>query len=171
VRLLWNDRINTSVRLIIPRVRDGEFADSNLATATNPVSSGDTFHPLSPPFGCCKRFAKVLRFAPYFAGPKLHDADCVVGLALIFDDVLRDPEFATARHPPNPEAGGFTGMMGAEGLQIVTTVNALAGLWIVANDVLVVDGVFGVLVAGAGCPVRFQRLAVCRLLMTRCTSH
>ena len=55
------------------------------------------FYPLSPPFGCCKRFAEVLRFAPYFAAPKLHDADCVVGPTLIFDDVLRDPEFATAR--------------------------------------------------------------------------
>jgi hypothetical protein len=45
---------------------------------------------------------------------------------------------ATGRHPPHAKAGGFTGMMGAERLQIVATVNALAGLRIVADYVLVV---------------------------------
>jgi hypothetical protein len=96
--------------------------------------------------GAANGSAKYCVSPPYFAGPKLHNADCLVGPALVFDDVLCDPEFATAHHPPNAEAGGFTGMMGTEGLQIAATVNALAGLRIVADHVLVVGRVFGLLV-------------------------
>ena len=35
--------------------------------------------------GRCKRFGKVLRFAPYFAVPKLHDAYCYI----VQRDILR----------------------------------------------------------------------------------
>ena len=51
---------------------------------------------------------------------------------LVGDGVFRDPEVPLPEHSPDVEAGGFAGVMTAQGLQIGSPADALAGLGIVA---------------------------------------
>jgi len=101
-----------------------------------------------------------LRLVRDLAVAEFHDADGECRLPFVGDGVFGDPEVAAPEDSPDLEAGRLAGMMTAEGLQIASPQDSLAGLGIVADGVVVVDVVFGVGVAGCGgLPVRVQGFA------------
>ena len=112
-----------------------------------------------------------MSFVHDLAVAELHDADGKCGLPLVEDGVFGDPEIGAAEHAPDFEAGWLAGVMTAQGLEIGAAEDALAGLRIVADSVVGVDGMLGVGVAGGrGLPVRvegFADLVVVHRLLSR----
>jgi hypothetical protein len=111
---------------------------------------GGRLDPLGAPGGGFEGVGEVLSFVDDFAVAELHDANGEGRAALVGDGVFGDPEIARAEDAPDVEAGGMAGMMAAEGLKIAAAEDSLAGLGIIADDVVGVDVVFGVEVAGCG---------------------
>lgn len=114
-------------------------------------------NPLGSPCGGFEGVGEVLDFVDYFVVEELHDADGVHGVSLVVDGVFGGPDVAAAGDAADGEAGGFAGVVGAEGLQVGPSEDALAGLWVLAEGVVGVDVVLGVGVAcGGGAPVGIE---------------
>src|SRR5450755_611631 len=112
--------------------------------------------PLSSPGRCLERIGKVLRLVGNLAIAKLHNADCLRWLLVIAEHVLGDPEIAAAKDTPDGEAQ-LRRVVGAYGLNVVTTTDALARLRILDQHVVVIDLVFRFNVTRCGgCPVPIQ---------------
>ena len=124
-------------------------------------------NPLSAPSGSIKGLGKVLRFAHDFAVLKFHYADGVKRVTLVGDRVFGNPEFTGSEKSPNAEAGRFARVMAAEILQILFAVYPFTRLWVIADNMLVVDFMLDLLISGGrGGPM----LAQIRFDSTGCRS-
>lgn len=114
-------------------------------------------NPLSAPRWRIKGLGEVLCFVHDFTVLKLHDADGVERASLVDNRVFRNPQFARSEKPPNAEACRLAGVMAAKVLQILSAVYAFTGLWVVTDDMLVVDLMLDILIAvRRSCPVLTQ---------------
>jgi hypothetical protein len=81
------------------------------------------------------------------------------------DHVLGDPEVTLADNPLDDKPRRFGRVAAAKGLQVVPLPDALPRLWIVEDDIVAVDLVFGVLIPRrGGGPVSFQGCADLRIV-------
>jgi hypothetical protein len=86
----------------------------------------------------------------YFAFLKLHHADGVERAALVSNRVFRNPQIAGPEEPPNAETRGLARVMAAEVLQIPSAMYSFTGLRVIADNMLVVDFMFDILISGRG---------------------
>src|SRR5580704_5067566 len=136
-------------------------ADFIRAVAICPPSAFHELDPLGTPCRRIERVAKILCFVDYLVVLELHDADRVeLGASQIRDRVFGDPQFAASDDPLDLEPRRLAGVMAAQSLQVAPADDPLAGLWIVADRVVGIDVVFGLLIARRGSrPVPIQRSA------------
>jgi len=94
-----------------------------------------------------KRIGEVLSLMRHFSVTELHYADGKGTFVTVVDYVLANPKVAFPTDSPNGESRRLPRMMTPERLQILATANYLAGLRILADNVIVINFVFSHLVA------------------------
>jgi hypothetical protein len=106
--------------------------------------------PLGTPGRRVEGISKVLSLVRHLAIRELHDAHGVGTLATVENHILGYPEIALACDPPDLEPRWFTRVMAAKRLQVMPTKDDLAGLWVLADRIVVIDLMLGILIASSG---------------------
>src|SRR5260370_11346608 len=86
-----------------------------------------------------KRVGKILRLVDDLAVLKLHDADGLKRLSLVGDHVFRHPEVPGANHATDVEAGRFSRMVSAQGLQVAAATDPFTRLRIFTEHVIILN--------------------------------
>jgi hypothetical protein len=103
---------------------------------------------LTPPRWRHKAIREVLGLVHDLAVPKLHDADCVRRSAEVADRVFGDPQLTTSNNSADLEARWLAGVMSPQSLQIPSSEDALPGLRVITNGIVIVNGVLRICVSG-----------------------
>jgi hypothetical protein len=106
------------------------------------------FNPLGAPPGGFKRFGEVLGFMRYFPVFKFHDAYGVERAALVGNRIFRNPEVAGSEKPPDGKIPRMPRVMAAKILQIPFAGDPFTGLRVIADNLLVINFVLGILISG-----------------------
>src|SRR4051812_11227566 len=120
-----------------------------------PGQSGGARDPLSAPGRSLEGVGEILRLTGYFSVLELHDTHGKGAFPAVVDHVLADPEVAFSHDPPDGKFGWLIRVVATQRLQISAAANGLAWLWVLANNVVLIDFVFANLAAAAGaaqCP-------------------
>jgi hypothetical protein len=86
----------------------------------------------------------------HFSVPELHDTHGKETFAAVVNHVLANPELTFSYDPPDAKLGGLIRVVATQCLQILATVNHLARLWVLANNVIMIDFVFANLITRGG---------------------
>ena len=96
----------------------------------------------------------------HFSVSELHDTHGKDTFAAVVNHVLANPEVTFSHDPPDGKLGWLIRVVATQRLQISATVNYLARLWVLANNVIMVDFVFAILIPrGGGRPMPIYRRA------------
>src|SRR5262249_28105650 len=107
--------------------------------------------PLSAPSRSVEGIGEVLSLVRHLSIPELHDAHGVGALPFVSNHILGNPEIALPHDSPDPKPGWPTRVMATKRLQVMTTVDDLARLWVLTDSIIVIDLMLGDLIARSRC--------------------
>ena len=86
----------------------------------------------------------------HFSAPELHDTHGKEAFAAVVNHVFANPELTFSYDPSDAKLGGLIRVVATQCLQLLATVNYLARLRVLANNVIMIDLVFANLITCGG---------------------